>query len=121
AKATGALPSPGRRYCRRRSGATPASASNDLAVRVPVPVTMKAMSPDGAQPGRSTISCTMAERSDVRWSAPLSPLAVHAAGLQDAEASVIGRDETLNLASVSGAALSLSSPRIRSDEAPLLT
>jgi hypothetical protein len=69
-KTTGALTGPGGRYSMWSSGAPAAAPSKEAAVRVPVPVTMKAMSFSAAQPERSTISCTIAERSVVRWASP---------------------------------------------------
>ena len=48
------------------------------------------MSLSAAQPERSTISCTIAVRSGVRWARPASPTVVQAAGVQ-ADRGVGGR------------------------------
>ena len=72
---------------RRSRGAT----LEGLGGAVPVPVMMKAMSLSADQPLRLTISCTIAERSGVRWARPASPTVVHAAGDQATEAEVRSR------------------------------
>ena len=89
--------------------------SKASAVRVPVPVKTKARSLPASQPGRATISCTMAERSGVRWARPASPTVVQAAGVQAAKASVVAREDTLFAALVKTAASSASWPRMLSE------
>lgn len=84
-----------------------------MAVRLPEPVTTKAILLLGDQPGRLETSCMMAERSGVRCASPLSPIEVHALGLQDTAALVVVRDETLLAVSVNGLASAVRSAVIR--------
>jgi len=82
---------------------------------------MKTMSLSAAQPERPTISSTIAERSVVRWAGPASPRVVQSSGIQATDELVVCRHDMLNLVNEKVAASSVSSPRIVSETAPVLT
>jgi hypothetical protein len=60
----------------------------------PEPEIRKAMALPGCQPGRSTISWTIASSSGVRWALPDSP-ELQAGGCQSSNRLVVERDSTL--------------------------
>ena len=77
-----------------------------LAVRTPVPSIMIAAALPAAQPGRLTISCTIAARFGVRCATPAAPIGVQPGGDQATVVVVSARDVTLKAAVVNVAALS---------------
>src|SRR5262245_52496876 len=91
-------------------GASVGLESKETAVRVPVPVTTKAIALPEAQPGRFTICCTMLARLGVFSLGPTSLTTVQGTGAHATVAVVRGRPETFKAAFVNAAALSLASP-----------
>ena len=102
-------------------GAADALPSNAVAVRRPLPVTMIARELPLAQPGRFTISWTMAARFGVRWFGPTSFTTGHGGGVHPTVAAVLGRVEMLRLAAANAGAFSLACPPMVREVASLVT
>ena len=107
-------------YSTCNRGAAAGIPSYASAVRSPLPLTIITNELPLDQPGRSTISWMIGDKSGVRWSGPATPTVVQATGDQCTAAVVRGLDETFPTEEVKAGALTVSWPSMVRDVAPEL-
>src|SRR4051812_48450707 len=115
-----ALPRHGTLYSTCRSGAPDRDPSYASAVRRPVPLNWKARALPATHPGRPIAACTRLEMSGVRCPAPATS-AVGQVGGDQGMPPATGRAVIVLLPEVYVAGLAADSPRMVSDDAPVLT